>query len=42
MPYLTIRTNQNIEEETGRRMLYKASALIAKELGKSEKHQDKR
>ncbi len=38
MPYLTIRTNQNIEEETGRRMLYKASALIAKELGKSENY----
>ncbi len=38
MPYLTIRSNQIIEAQKGRQLLYKASALIAKELGKSENY----
>ncbi len=38
MPYLTIRTNQTFTEQMGRQLLHKASALVAKELGKSENY----
>ncbi len=35
MPYLTIRTNQSLEEQKGE-LLRKVSTLLARQLGKSE------
>ncbi|HHL45399.1 MAG TPA: hypothetical protein ENJ24_02385 [Gammaproteobacteria bacterium] len=38
MPYLTIRTNRPVPEQARYQLLNKASALISKQLGKSENY----
>lgn len=38
MPYLSIQTNQPIDETAQRALLGKASILVAKELGKPERY----
>jgi len=38
MPYLTIQTNHPVPEQARRQLLSKASALISKQLGKSENY----
>ncbi len=38
MPYLTIRTNQELSRESSAQLLRKASALVAERLGKPERY----
>jgi len=38
MPYLSVRTNNTVSEETQKSFLAKASALVARELGKPESY----